>query len=135
MKKGITMDTGVHHNIMPKRMVGRRPIRPSKGSRAGMKYVGAGGERISNEGEVDFLFEIIEGHKQSIIFQIVEVNKPLGSVAYFVDRNYRVVYDKNMTTGKDLSYMIFKLTRTTYRFRRERNIWISDLFADFSRQV
>ena len=142
MKRGITMDTGAHHNVMPKRMVGRRPIRSSKGSRAGMKYVGAGGERISNEGEVDFPFETIEGHKQSMIFQIAEVNKPLGSVAYFVDRNYRVVYDKNMTTGEDLSYMIFKPTRTTYRFRRDRNVWIldaivdiADLFADFSRQV
>ena len=77
-----------------------------------------------------------------MIFQIAEVNKPLGSVAYFVDRNYRVVYDKNMTTGEDLSYMIFKPTRTTYRFRRDRNVWIldaivdiADLFADFSRQV
>ena len=136
------MDTGAHHNVMPKRMVGRRPIRSSKGSRAGMKYVGAGGERISNEGEVDFPFETIEGHKQSMIFQIAEVNKPLGSVAYFVDRNYRVVYDKNVTTGEDLSYMIFKPTRTTSRYRREHNIWIldaivdvADLFADFSRQV
>ena len=94
MKKGITMDTGAHHNVMPKRMIGRRSIRPSAGSKSGMNYVGAGGERIKNEGEVDFPFETTEGHKQSMIFQIAEVNKPLGSVAYFVDREYRVVYDK-----------------------------------------
>ena len=32
---------------------------------------------------------------------------------------YRVVYDKNMATGEDMSYMIHKPTRTVYRFRRE----------------
>ena len=93
-----------------------------------------------NEGEVDMPFESLEGHRQSMVFQIAEVNKPLGSVAYFVDDAFRVVYDKNMKTGEDLSYMIHKPTRTVYRFRRERNIWImdaivdvEDLYGDFSR--
>ena len=140
MRRGITMDTGAHHNVMPRRMIGRRRIRPSPGSRAGMKYVAAGGAKIMNEGEVDMPFESLEGHRQSMVFQIAEVNKPLGSVAYFVDDAFRVVYDKNMKTGEDLSYMIHKPTRTVYRFRRERNIWImdaivdvEDLYGDFSR--
>ena len=134
------MDTGAHHNVMPRRMIGRRRVRPSPGSRAGMKYVAAGGAKIMSEGEVDMPFESIEGHRQSMVFQIAEVNKPLGSVAYFVDDAFRVVYDKNMKTGEDLSYMIHKPTRTVYRFRRERNIWImdaivdvEDLYGDFSR--
>ena len=101
MKRGITMDTGAHHNVIPKRMIGKRVIRPSPGSKAGMKYVGAGGEKINNKGEVEFPFETAEGHKRSMIFQIAEVNKPLGSVAYFVDRHYRVVYDKHMVTGEE----------------------------------
>ena len=57
-----------------------------------------------------------------------------------MDQDYRVVYDKNMKTLEDLSYMIHKPTRTVYRFRRERNIWImdaivavEDLYGDFSR--
>ena len=139
LKRGITMDTGAHHNVMPRRMAGRRPIRPSPGSRAGLKYVGCGGEKMKNEGEVDIPFESLEGHKQSMIFQIAEINKPLGSVAYFVNRDYRVVFDQNSVTGKDLSYMVHKPTRTVYRFRRERNIWImdaildvADLYGDFS---
>ena len=85
---------------MPKRMIGRRSIRPSAGSKSGMKYVGAGGEIIKNEGEVYFLFETTEGHTQSMIFQIAEANQPQGSVAYFVIREYRVVYDNNITTGR-----------------------------------
>ena len=93
-----------------------------------------------NEGEVDFPFESVEGHRSSMVFQIAEVNKPLGSVAYFVDRDFRVVYDKNERTGEDMSYMIHKPTRTSHRFRREKNIWILDaivdiveIYGDFSR--
>ena len=141
LSRGITMDTGAHHNVIPKRMVGQKRIRQSEGSRKGMRYVGAGGEKIDNEGEVDFPFESVEGHLASMIFQIAEVNKPLGSVAYFVDGAFRVVYDKNMETGEDMSYMIHKPSKTTYRFRRERNIWIldaivdvSEIYGDFSRQ-
>ena len=40
MKKGITMDTGAHHNVMPKQMVGKRRTRSSEDSRRGMRYVG-----------------------------------------------------------------------------------------------
>ena len=140
LKGGITMDTGAHHNVIPKRMVGKRQIRASEGSKNRFRYVGAGGENIANKGEVDFPFETLEEQKMSMTFQIAEVTKPLGAVSYFVDRNYRVVYDKNMVTGEDLSYTVFKPTKEVYRFRRERNIWIldavvdvADLLGDFSR--
>jgi hypothetical protein len=132
LRRGITMDTGAHHNVIPRRMVGKHRIRESPGSKRGMNYVGAGGEKIANEGEADFPFETVEGDKMSMIAQIAEVSKPLGSVAYFVDRYYRVVYDKNMETGEDISYMIHKLTKKVHRFRRERNIWILDAMVDLS---
>ena len=125
LRRGITMDSGAHHNVIPKRMVGNRRIRPSPGSKRGMNYIVAGGEKIKN-----FDFESVEGHKSDMVFQVAEVNKALGSVAYVVDRAYRVVYDKNMETGEDLSYMIHKPTKTTYRFRRDRNVWILDAIVD-----
>ena len=130
LRRGITMDTGAHDNVMPKRMAGQRKIRPSPGSKRGMCYVAAGNEKIRNEGEIDFKFESVEGHPASMVFQIANVNKALGSVAYVVDRAYRVVYDKNMVTGEDLSYMTHKPTNTTYRFRREKNIWKLDAIVD-----
>ena len=62
----------------------------------------------------------------------------MGSVAYVVDRAFRVVYDKNMETGEDMSYMVHKPTKKTFRFRRERNVPILDgvvgiesIFGDF----
>ena len=141
LRRGITMDTGAHDNVMPERMAGQRKIRASPGSKRGMCYVAAGNEKIANLGEIDFNFTSTEGHPASMVFQIANVNKALGSVAYVVDRAYRVVYDKNMNTGEDLSYMTHKPTGTTYRFRRERNIWkldaivdSKDVYSGFSRQ-
>ena len=60
------------------------------------------------------------------MFQIAAVNKALGSGAYMVDHGFRVVYDKDMDTNEDLSYMIHKATRRAFRFRREKNVWILD---------
>lgn len=39
LRRGITMDTGAHHNVMPKRMAGHLKVRSSPGSRIGMSYV------------------------------------------------------------------------------------------------
>ena len=83
------MDTGAHHNVMPKRMAGKRQIRPSPGSKKGMCYVAAGNEMIKNEGEITFDFESLEGHRESFVFQIAAVNKALGSSAYMVDHGFR----------------------------------------------
>jgi hypothetical protein len=130
LKRGITMDTGAHHNVMPKRMAGKRQIRPSPGSKKGMCYVAAGNERIKNEGEITFDFESLEGHRESFVFQIAAVNKALGSGAYMVDHGFRVVYDKDMDTDEDLSYMIHKKSRRAFRFRREKNVWILDAVVD-----
>ena len=67
---------------MPKRMAGKRKIRPSPGSKRGTCYVLAGNERIKNEGEITFGLESLEGHKESFVFQIAAVNKALGSGAF-----------------------------------------------------
>ena len=40
-KRGITLDSGSHHNVMPRRLVNKKNIRPSAGSRAGMHYTAA----------------------------------------------------------------------------------------------
>ena len=94
MRREITMDTGAGDNVMPKRMVNKSKIRPSAGSRRGLNYVAASSRRIPNEGEINFDFESLEGHKETLVLQIA-VNKALGSVAYVVDRAFRVVHDEH----------------------------------------
>ena len=98
--------------------------------------------RIPNEGEYDMEFLTGEGQKKLLTFQIAEVNKALGSISYLVDHGYRVTFDKDEVTGKDLSMMYHKKTKTATRFRREKNVWVLDAFiedearqAPFHRQV
>ncbi len=82
------------------------------------------------EGEVDFNFETMEGLDKSFVFQIAEVNKALASISYLVDRDYKVTFNKDMKTGRDMSYMLHKPTQTVARFRRERNVWVLDALVD-----
>ena len=131
LKRGITMDSGAGNNVMPRRMVIRKSdIRESEGSRNGVHYVAANNGRIPNEGEYDLQFNTVEGNEQCLTFQIAEVNKALCAVSNLVDRGYRVVFDKDVKTGQDTSYMMHKGTGVTTRFRRTRNVWVLDAFVD-----
>ena len=127
LRRGITMDSGASANVMPRRMV-RKPsqIGPSPGSRAGVRYVAAKDGIIKNEDNILFEFITSEGNSEMVTMHIAQVNKALGSVAYFVDRGYQVIFDK---TGEDVSRMVHKASGRISKFRRERNIWILDAFA------
>ena len=124
LRRGITLDSGSHHNVMPRRLVNKKLIRPSEGSKAGMFYTAANKGRIANEGEVDFKFQTMEGCDEEMCFQIAEVNKALAAIADRVDHNFRVVFDKNLTTGLDASYMLNKTTGRVIKTTRVGNVWI-----------
>ena len=131
LRRGITIDSGAANNVMPRRMVrNKTKIRPSPSSKRGVHYVAANNGRIPNEGEIDFSFTTSEGNEEEFVVQIAEVNKALGAVSYLVDRGYRVVFDKDTDSGKDISYMMKKETKVTSRFRRDRNIWTLDAYVD-----
>ena len=53
---------------------------------------------VQNEGEITFDFESLEGHRESFVLQIVEVNKELCAVSYLVDQHNLVIFDKDDTT-------------------------------------
>ena len=131
LRRGITMDSGAAHNVMPRKTVrDKGQIRPSEGSKRGAHYVAANNGRIPNEGEYDFAFYTSEGAPETMTFQIAEVNKALGSISYLVDHGYRVVFDRDPISGRDMSCMVHKESKRTSRFRRDRNVWILDAVVD-----
>ena len=135
LRKGITVDSGAANNVMPKKMVrNKTKIRQSAGSKKKLHYVTANNARIPNEGETEFKFKTAEGDDEELTFQIAEVNKALAAVSYLVDNNYRVIFDKDMATGKDVSRMIHKPSGRIARFRRERNIWILDAIIELDEE-
>ena len=123
LKQGITMDSGSYHNVMPKRMVRRNRIRESEFSKKGIHYVAANKGKIPNEGETTFQFETLEGFDEEWDFQIAEVNKALASIADRVDKNCRVVFDKDEKTGIDASYIYNKTTKRVIKMTRVGNVW------------
>ena len=40
------------------------------------------------------------------------------------------MFDKNMKTDQDTSYMVHKETGVITRYRRARNVWVLDAFVD-----
>ena len=98
MARGITVDSGAHDNVMPRRLIKGRnnkgKIRPSEASKSGVHYVACNNGRIPNEGEFDFHFETEERSPMSWTFQVAEVNKALASVSALTDSYHRVVFDQ-----------------------------------------
>ena len=69
LRRGITMDSGAGHSVMPGRMViNPATIRESAASKAGVNYVAANDGRIRNEGETDLQFQAVEGHGECLTF-------------------------------------------------------------------
>ena len=126
MRRGITMDSAAGDSVMPRRMVNKDKIRKSPGSRRGLNYVAADNGRLPNVGEMDVDFTTLDGHDESWVFQIADVNKPLGCVADRVDRSCRVVFDQDDETGQDLSYILKKKTGQVIKMRRTGKVWVLD---------
>ena len=84
------MDSGAANDVMPKRMLRDKKVRPSKRSMAGVHCVAANNGMIQNEGEFDFEFLTAEGEEEEITFQVAEANKALGSISYLLPGRHRL---------------------------------------------
>jgi len=88
----ITIDSGASENVIGAEMAPRVRIRPSQGSREGVRYVAANGESMPNRGEKHIQVLTSEGHKCVLNMQVTDVKKPLMSVARICDAGHEVVF-------------------------------------------
>ena len=91
-----------------------------------MHYVSATDHRIPNVGEISLVFQTDEGHTETIVFQVADVNKPLMSISDRVDHRCRVVFDQDDETGVDLSHIYNKKTKKTMKLNRVGKVWVLD---------
>ena len=103
----ITVDSGAGESVSPPHEGTTFPIIETQASRDGIYYVAATGDRVYNEGERRITCTTPEGHQQSCMFQVAEVNKALASVSRICDSGRdRVVFQKgdsfieNMKSGR-----------------------------------
>ena len=95
----ITVDSGAGESVINPDDVPGAILRPSEGSRRGQRYVGAGGERLGNLGELVLSVKTeSEGGANPlsrITFQGAKVRKPLLAVSGIVNKGNMVVFDES----------------------------------------
>ena len=103
----ITVDSGAGESVSPPSEATIFPTIENAASKDGTYYVAASGDRIYNEGEKRVTCVTPEGHRQSWMFQVADVNKVLASVSRICESGEeRVVFQRgnnyieNMRTGR-----------------------------------
>ena len=113
----ITIDSGASENVISEELAPQVKVRPSLGSREGVKYVTANGETMANKGEKHIQVKTSEGHKCMLNMQVTDVKKPLMSVARICDAGHEVVFRSNGGTITHTS------TGQTTKFQRVDNVY------------
>ena len=91
----ITVDSGAGESVSPPDVATSFPIVETAASKEGTYYVAATGDRVYNEGERRVTCTTTDGHRQSWMFQVAEVNKVLASVSRICESGQeRVVFQK-----------------------------------------
>ena len=118
----ITADTGAVDNVTnPKELPGF-PISESYGSRNGKHFLGAGAERIRNEGEVKLSMVPLDGGQRlGSTFQAADITRTLMSISKVCDSapDTKVTFDsqKGVVTRKGRSIATFQRKGGLYVMR------------------
>ena len=74
--------------------------KPSRGSKIGVTYVAANGNKMPNLGEKRVKFKTKDGMNSSIMFQVTKVKKPLAAVSRITEKGNWVCF------GPDEAYIM-----------------------------
>ena len=113
----IGMDSCAAESVIPPDYVDA-PITESEGSRRGVFYRGAGGDKIFNEGEQRVEFFTERNDLMALTFQVAKVPRPLASLMKLIKHGNRVVLDE------EGSYLMHKATGTVTPIREKRGVFI-----------
>jgi len=113
----ITIDSGASENVISENMAPQFEVKPSQGSRDGVRYGAANGETMANKGEKDGKVSTGEGHKCLLKMQAADVKKPFMSVGRICDAGHRLVFP---SSGGTIEHDV---TGQTTKFNRVDNVY------------
>lgn len=113
----IGMDSCAAECVIPPGLVDA-PVTESEGSKRGVFYRGAGGDKIYNEGEQRVEFFNENGQLMAMNFQVARVTKPLASLLKMTKKGNRIVLDE------DGSYVVHKPTGVVTPIREKRGVFV-----------
>ena len=91
----ITIDSGAFEKVISKRMDLQFGLKPSNGSRGGVKYVTANRSQMNNKGEKDGKVRSKEEHTWVLKMPARDVQKSLMSLSRICDAGHHVVFLKD----------------------------------------
>ena len=65
-------------------------------------------------------------HKDSMTFQVADVNKPMMSISDRFNNRCRVFFARDDVTGEDLTQVFHKKTKKRMRLRQVGKVWVLD---------
>ena len=116
----ITIDSGAAVCVAPPSWCPQYRTQPSPGSKSGVHYVTASGNRIRNEGEKQIRIKTKTGDVRQMTFQVAKVTKPLCSVSKICEKGHTVVFDESG------SYIKHKKTGAVIQLKKERGVYVMD---------
>ena len=116
----ITIDSGAAVCVAPPSWCPQYKTQQSAGSRMGVQYVTASGNKIKNEGEKRIKIQTKAGDVRQMTFQIAKVTKPLCSVSKICEKGHAVVFDESG------SYIKHKRTGKIIPPKKERGVYVMD---------
>ena len=120
IRRGLTIDSGAADHVIPMNWIKGMKVVPSPGSRRGVHYVAASGQRIPNLGQTTIVFVTTEGVAVKMTFQVADINKPLVSVRRLIKDGWRVVFDEKA------SFLVRKDSKEVIQLRGERGVYVID---------
>ena len=109
VKISAVVDSGAEANALPENMTQWIPLKPSSASKSGKIFRGAGGDPTPARGERSVTGRTDEGQSRRIVWEVCPVKRPL--------------------LGEDKAFVKNNMTGQITNLRRERNVWMLDLWV------
>ena len=114
----ICVDSGAVEVVAPREFAAEYPVKPSAGSKRGVRYRAANGGTVPNEGEkeVEMITEL--GELRRMRFQVAKVTKPLAAAGRITANGHKIVLDE------DESYIEHKATGTKTPLYKKNGVFV-----------
>ena len=90
----IILDSGAGEHVASDKDAPGYLVVPSRGSRVNQHFIGAGGHKMANRGEMALSLRTSDKRIIDTTFQVSDVTRPLWSVARICDAGFQVIFDK-----------------------------------------
>ena len=123
VKISAVVDSGAEANALPENMMQWIPLLPSSASKSGKIFRGAEGDPIPARGDRSVTGLTEEGQSRRMVWEVCPVRRPLLSVAKITKAGNQVYW------GEDKAFVKNNKTGQITNLRRERNVWMFDLWV------